>query len=82
MGLEDLNQPLIFSLVIFQALELETAGAKTTGWCGFQRSNVFIRLFGGVDELFSQCADNSISAGIDSTDFVVVLARGLNNATG
>ncbi len=73
MGLEYFNQPLIFSAVGFQALQLVTAGAEGAGRRVAQGGDVLGRLQAGIDQLFGQRTDDAVTAGVHLADLVRVL---------
>src|SRR5690606_26686693 len=79
MGLEYVDQTLVFSAVGFQAFQLVTARAESTGRRVAQGSDVFRRLEAGIDQVLGQGANNAIAASIDFTDAVRMLARSFNH---
>jgi hypothetical protein len=61
--LEHLDKPFIFRPVFLQALELMAAGAKCARWRGEQAANRGGAFFTGINQVLSQRADNTVTAG-------------------
>ena len=82
VGLEDLDQALVFGPVVLQAFQLVTAGAKGARGGGQQAANSRLALLAGVYQVLAQRADNAVAAGVYLADAIPVLPGGLDHATG
>ena len=79
---EDLDEAVILTLVGLQALHLVAAGAEGAGWCLAQCGDGARRFLAGIDQVFFQGTDDSVAAGKDLANLVLVFARRLDNAAG
>ena len=79
VSLEDFDQALVLSAVLFQTLQLVTTGPKGTRRCVAQRRNGLVAFQAGVDEILGQGPDDSVAARIHPGDGVGVPARRLDD---
>src|SRR5690606_19109706 len=77
---EDIHEPLILRSVVFQAFEFVAAGAKGAGRCMAQRGNRAGGFLAGIDQLFTQGADDAVQSRINFTYLILVLSGSLNDA--
>src|SRR5690606_16872761 len=82
VGLEHLDQPLVFGAVGFQALELVAAGTEGTGRGVAQGGDVLCGFEAGIDQILGERANNAVAARVDFADPVRMLACRFNHAGG
>ncbi len=82
VGLEDLDQALVLTLVGLQALELIAAGTQAAGGRVAEGRDIGGGLFVGVDQVFGEGADDAVASGIDVGDLVRILAGGFDHPAG
>src|SRR5688500_15490455 len=81
MGFENFDQALVFSPVLFEALQFITAGPKCAGWRVAKGADRRIRILPGIDQVFCERTNNPVAAGINLADFSILLAGGFNYAS-
>jgi|GEM_PF-5210667 len=79
MGFKYLDQPFVFGTAVFQVFHFVAAGAKGTTWGVFECSNGSGGFFAGIDQVFVECTQDAILAGIDCANLVPVFPAGFNN---
>ena len=82
MSFEYLDQTLIFALVVFQAFQLETAGAEATRRGVFQCRDIFRRFLAGINQVFGQGADDAITASVNIGNLVRMFTSSFDYTTG
>jgi len=80
VSLEDFDQALVFALGGLQVFQFVTAGAEGAAGGVLERFNGAFAFFAGIDQLFSECADDAVPAGINLADDIFVFPGGFDDA--
>ena len=82
MGAKNFNQSFVFGEIVVDTFEFVTAGAERATGRMAQLGNGFGRFEASIDELFAQCADDTVAPGKDFADAAFVCAGRFNHAAG
>ena len=80
MRLEDFNQALVLGAVIFQAFQFVAAGAEGATRRRAQAGDILVGFEAGINQVFSQCANDAIAASKYFPDSIGMPACFLNQA--
>ena len=80
MRLENLNQPLVLSAMIFKAFEFVAAGTKRATRRAAQAGDILVGFEAGINQVFGQRADDAIATGKNFPDFLGMATCFLNQA--
>jgi hypothetical protein len=82
VSLHDFDQPFVFPLAFFDALELVPARTEGATRCMPQGADARFVLPGRIDQFLFQDTDDSVFAREDFADLVTMVPGGFNDATG